>query len=369
MKLCLFLLFLSYYYSQQCNVCHQKQSFTDLRSQTAIKRWLNARDAIERKGHIWISATDLRKHQIPVESNLDNMSLFYDDLTNLAGLIKVDGGSDQLVTKFTNLMNRGSQEVPAYEYFWREGRDLMQQPYYVRKRGIHNLQQALEFPFLHLYLRNKTEYKFSADSRTKVSKVLLFFGGFQRYTSVNFNFFNEGFDGKNYRGTFSSITNEQQDNRIKANYSLSTRGDLVRLAPIDSRLTATTANMAGFLSRGEINLKESTGKKTIYLGRQKGLKKDKLDLEMKMHLDNVVLQNEIPLLKVRYDLREIGDDRGDRLNLSGSGEVLLGIDGLMHELASKVIFQVKVLNIGLIKGLSEDNIKLTSVVFRDEFFK
>ena len=120
--------------------------------------------------------------------------------------------------------------------------------------------------------------------------------------------------------------------------------------------------MAGFLSRGKIDLDSFTGKKIIYLGRHKGLRKDRINLEMKMRPGDVHLRGGIPMLQVDYDLREIDSDRGDQLNLYGSGSVFLGIDGLMNELVSKVNFQVKLFKIGLINGFSEDKISLTSVI-------
>lgn len=361
MRLCFLFLLIKFNYSQDCRVCHKTQKFDDNLSQNVILKWSRARDITKRKGHIWITTEVLQKHLTVSATVETSQSSFYETLTKLSEAIKVDGGNHEVIRKFRKLLNDARNEVPVYNHLWDLGHQLLDKSRGARKIEIENFQKVLEFSFLHLYLRNHTEYKFEAQSRVKVSKILLFFGGFDRRSNIDFSLHNDTFSANSYRGIFKSTKLSQPRNEIVADYKINTSGDLVSLIPKNSPLSAANVNMAGFLSRGKIDLQSFTGKKIIYLGRHKGLRKDRIKLEMKMHPGDVYLRNETPMLKVNYDLREIESDRGDRLNLYGSGSVFLSVDGLMNELVSRVNFQVKLFNMGLINGFSEDKISLTSI--------
>ena len=353
---------ISSHWANQCYVCHASQRFPFVYSENLIKEWLATGKRIDQKGHIWIPKEKL---VVPanrfIDSNYERLN-FYSTLSILAKNISFNGGSKDDLKNLKRLINQGMREIPIFEEHWRDGLAILDASFEERMLRIKSFQASLERPFLYLHLRNGLKYEFEAQSQVEVGKVLLFFGGFSRTSKVNFSFLNQSFDGQNYRGKFLGTHHLKKPQLWKADYFIDTFGELKRLTPTDSILTSTMINMAGFLARGIYkDLDNLAGKKTIFLGRNRVIKKNKLELKMTMEFGEVLLKNNQPLLPVNYKLSEVGDDRGDRLNLSGKGKVVLSVDGLMQEMDSRVRFQLKLLKIGLINGISKDYIRLQKI--------
>ena len=324
-----------------------------------LKEWLSTGKQINQKGHIWIPKERLITPSFRSINSYFERANFYSLLSQLAKNISDNGGSKIDLKNLKNLMNQGIKEVPVFEQYWKEGLAMLNASPTERKLWIKSFQASLERPFLYLYLRDDFRYEFEAESQVHVGKILFFFGGFKRSSKVDFSFLSRGFDGQNYKGIFEGKHHTKQSHFWRADFYMDTLGELKRLKPVNSVITPTMINMAGFLARGTLkDLNNPTGKKTIFLGSHRGIKKNKLELKMIMELGEVFLKEGKPLLLVNYKLSEEGADRGDNFNLSGDGQVILSSDGLMQEMDSNVRFQLKLFKIGLINGFSKDHIHL-----------
>ena len=195
-----------------------------------------------------------------------------------------------------------------------------------------------------------------------MKKFLFFFGGFKRTNKIDFSFKVKNYDGQNYKGHFEGKHRVKKIQSWNADFYMDTFGELKRLKPVNSVLTPTMLNMASFMARGTLkDLSNLIGNKTIFIDRNRALNKNKLELKMIMKLGEVILREGSPILRVDYSLSEKGADRGDSFNLSGKGQVFLSPDGLMQEMNSKVRFQLKLIKMGLINGLSHDRVRLKSI--------
>ena len=367
MRLLFLFILLDINWVKECYVCHSYKRFPLKYSSKIIEKWLSSGEQIEQKGHIWIPKERLSDADYPLIDIVSDRLNFYSTLSLLSQSISLNGGSKHDLKLLKKLVNQGSQEVPVYEKYWSEALAMLDASPSERKRWIKRFQRSLERPFLYLYLHNGLKYDFKAESKLNVKKVLFFFGGFKRTNKIDFSFKVHNFDGENYRGHFEGKHYLKTIQDWTADFYMDTFGDLKRLKPSNSILTPTMLNMASFMARGTLkDLNQPTGKKIIFIDRNRALKKNKLELKMTMHLGEVIRRGSVPLLSVDYTLSEFGVDRGDSFNLSGNGRVFLSPDGLMQEMDSKVRFQLKLFKIGLINGYSHDHISLNKISAHEE---
>ena len=367
MRLLFLFILLDINWVKECYVCHSFKRFPLKNSSKIIENWLSSGKQIEQKGHIWIPKERFSDSDYSAINKAPDRLNFYGTLSLLTNSIALDGGSKNDLKLLKKLINQGSQEVPVYAKYWSEALKMLDASPFKRKRWIKRFQTSLERPFLYLYLHNGFKYDFKAESKLDVKKVLFFFGGFKRTNKIDFSFKVHNFDGQNYRGHFEGKHYLKTIQNWTADFYMDTFGDLKRLKPNDSILTPTMLNMASFMARGTLkDLNQPTGKKIIFIDRNRALKKNKLELKMTMQLGEVIRRGSVPLLSVDYTLSEYGADRGDSFNLSGNGRVFLSPDGLMQEMNSKVRFQLKLFKIGLINGYSHDHISLNKISAYEE---
>ena len=369
MHLLFLFILLDFNFAKECYVCHSHKKFPLKNSSKIIKNWISSGKQIEQKGHIWIpkerfSGTDYVSTDL-VHDRLN----FYSSLSQITQSISFDGGSVNDLKTLKKLINQGSEEVPVYEKYWSEGLAMLEASPSRRKHWIKRFQSSLERPFLYLYLKDGLVYDFKAESNVDVKKVLFFFGGYKHINKIDFSFKVRHFDGENYEGHFKGNHYFKKNQRWGADFYMDTFGELKRFKPTNSILTPTMLNMASFMARGSLkDLSDPTGKKIIFLDRNRALKKNKLELKMTMKLGEIIPTEVGPLLTVHYTLSEMGADRGDNFNLSGKGKVFLSPDGLMQEMDSKVRFQLKLFKMGLINGTSHDRISLKKISNYEEPF-
>ena len=362
MRLLFLFILLNFNFAKECYVCHSLKKFPLKNGSKIIKSWLSSGKQIEQKGHIWIPKERFSGIDYVSTDLVHDRLNFYSSLSQIAQRISFDGGSVNDLRTLKKLINQGSEEVPAYEKYWSEGLTMLEASPSRRKHWIKKFQSSLERPFLYLYLKDGFRYDFKAESKVDIKKVLFFFGGYKRTNKIDFSFMVRNFDGENYDGHFEGNYYFQKNQRFGADFYMDTSGELKRFKPTNSILTPTMLNMASFMARGSLkDLSDPTGKKIIFLDRNRALKKNKIELKMVMKLGEIILREVGPLLPVHYILSEVGTDRGDSFNLSGNGKVLLSPDGLMQEMDSKVRFQLKLFKMGLVNGTSHDRISLNKV--------
>lgn len=372
----LFLLMSTFGYAADlgsCVQCHAKtRSFLQKKS-PLIREWMEKVQG-EQPGHIWIPKTELRKYLFvfdPDKSEKEPES-FYKELDKVTQVLLDKEQEEQrplALAQWKKLMKRATSEVPALRDVFDEGlRGAMLEGEEFRN-FINSFTMMLKKPFMHLFLRPNTVYEFESDSHIKISKVLFLFGGVNRKTKSRVMFENERIEAAGYGGEFNLRSKSGEQVRVDAGrYRLDFRGKLKSFQNSSSQLSPGGANLVSFLQRMDhTNMQELKGEKVVYTGKRRGMKSDRVHLNMHAEVVDVKIHEGEVVLEVDYRLKEKEFERGDSLNLWGEGKILIGYDGVYRQLNSRVQFQAKMMGIGLLKGRNLDEIRFVERRSYEEF--
>jgi len=326
--------------------------------QPQISKWLRANRQGAHQGHAWVTRQTLKKlAQAPVAAKPGRKS-FYEKLGKLKKML--DSKQDlQLQTRLQSLISQGRREVPVFGSVWDEGQRLLSQAD-LSVFALKNYLCMLETPFVHLYLRPERTYTYLGNSKLRVGKILFFFGGYTRTSASQVELKRMTWRTGRYMGVLKGKWKSPQGgSQGWGELALSNRGECIGFTPKSISYPVGLENMARLLYRvPNDEFEDPSGSKTVFLGQHPGLSRDRIQLEMRFYPQGIEIHEFEPLLKVKYQLRELEADREDSLRIYGGGWVLLSADGVARDLENNVRFELNFLGLRLLRGTAMDRIRL-----------
>ncbi|MCJ8347256.1 hypothetical protein MJH12_17075, partial [bacterium] len=99
------------------------------------------------------------------------------------------------------------------------------------------------------------------------------------------------------------------------------------------------------------------GLKKVYMNPNRFFKKDNLELEFHLEFDKLVMEDEVPLLKLKFSFKEKPADRRDSLQVHGNGSTLLFPWGTVKDFKTTVKFRFKALGFNILKGVIKEELE------------
>lgn len=358
-----------------CLACHSETRPVHQTRTGVLSIWAKSPYPSEYPGHIWLSQSDLLSLS---QGSTGSATSWFQSLSDLIARPVTDAKDmASKVREMYKLLEQGAEEVPAYALLWQEWKRSLVNLADPIARLFQTNENAVQFhddrflptakdylrkvsqPFLMLDPPRDISLTYQADSHMQASKVWPVFAGLNQKSKSNITY--TFASGNSLTGSLS-IARLNHDGAIIGNeagsFSLSEMGAVLKLDSGGVQPGPNLKNMAALFDRGiGADLRDLRGEKLIYTGRVKGSRRDRLRLVMTLTPQRIYQQNQEVILELAMELKEHAEDRGDALQLSGSGLVSVTRDGLLYQLDSSVQFRVKMAGLSLIKGGSRDTIQ------------
>lgn len=347
----LLILFFSFNFTfsleNQCYVCHNTSPMWFLQRAQQIKSLQKANLQKDRIGHVWLKSQDIMRVVTklkPVKKQI--VKSFYLQLKNA-----IENKNKNAILE---LIEIGKKEVPKFEIIWNKLL-LHTNAEEFDHSGFKQAYKSLLYPYYYLNLDIQKNARYEATSKINLKKVFLIFGGFRNtITSILSASFSNQLNILDVKGS----TSKKYEFEGIYEYKLDDFGVLKSFKNNTNVSNTYLKNLSSAFARpSHQNFEQFTGVKRVYMTPSKFFKKDHLDLQITFNFDQLISDNELPLLKLNFTMKELAKDRKDSLQVYGKGSVLLFPWGVVKDFKTHVKFKFKALGFNLFRGQVQEQLK------------
>lgn len=312
-----------------------------------IKSMQKAKLQKDRIGHVWLRTSDIDKviKKIkPVKKQITQS--FYKQLQ--------DAITNKNKLQVLDLIHIGKREVPKFEIIWNKLL-LHTTAGEFDSDGFKKAYRSLLHPYYYLNLDMQNKAKYEATSKVNLKKIFLVFGGFRNtITSVLKASFANDLNILDVKGK----TSKKYEFEGLYEYKLNDFGALSGFKNKTNVSNTYLKNLSSAFARpNHQKYEEFTGIKRVYMTPSKFFKKDHLDLQITFTYDRFILENDLPLLKLNFTMKELPKNRRDSMQVYGKGSVLMFPWGVVKDYETLVKFKFKALGFNLFRGQVSEQLK------------